>query len=71
MIKFFWSEIAAKQKIDVTRPVEHILQSCPAIRDIQMFLEMYGLCFQYFPLVRTEIPEAHNKYIKQQMGHFY
>ena len=57
----------AKIKADDSKTVQFCLQECPAIRDVLMFIEMYGLCFQYFPLVRTEIPEAHNKYIKREM----
>ena len=59
--------MSEKISMDNSNTVEFCLQECPAIRDVLMFVEMYGLCFQYFPLVRTEIPEAHNKYIKREM----
>ena len=65
--EFIKAEIHEKQQANPTRSMQNIIQDVPAIRDIQMFIEMYGLCFQYFPLVRTEIPEAHNKYIKKEM----
>lgn len=64
---FIKSEINAKQQSNPGRSVENVLQSSPMIRDIQMFVEFYGMCLGYFPLVRTEIPEAHNKYIKKEM----
>lgn len=32
-----------------------------------MYMEFYCLCLQFFPLYRTEIPEAWNKSIKLQM----
>lgn len=67
MHHFINAEILAKQQSNPGRSMENIIQGTPAIRDIQMFLEFYGLCFKYFPLVRTEIPEAHNRYIKREM----
>ena len=67
MHQFIKCEIDVKQRANPGRTTENILQGVPAIRDIQMFVEFYGMCLKYFPLVRTEIPEAHNKYIKKEM----
>ena len=67
MHSFIKAEIKEIQKSEPGATIENFLCGIPALRDIQMYLEFYGLCFQYFPLVRTEIPEAHNKYIKKEM----
>ena len=60
-------ELNARRNYDPGLTMGKMLRSCPAIRDLQMYLEMFGMCFRYFPLVRTEIQEAHNKYIKKEM----
>ena len=67
MHAFIKGEIEAIQRSDPGATIDGVLCGIPALRDIQMYLEYYGLCLRYFPLVRTEIPESHNKYIKKEM----
>lgn len=43
------------------------IQNSAAIRDTQSYMELYSLLFQFFPEIRTEIPEARNKYFKVEV----
>ena len=44
-----------------------ILQHHPALRDTQSYVELYSMLFGFFPITRTEIPEAHNKHYKGEI----
>ena len=44
-----------------------ILQQHPGIRDTQSYMELYSMLFGFFPITRTEIPEAHNKHYKGEI----
>lgn len=45
----------------------YVVATTPQIRDTQSYIELYSMLFKFFPVTRTEIPEAHNKDYKNEI----